>query len=654
MSIITRLQSNPCVRELSVADPNFNEQLRQIQEENWGALSPAGKFEAIAYEFYMNNMLMRPGLHITNMTSNAMMAFQRPLNTIVEAMLSKTGLWGDASPVHFGEAVAEMHGFASGSIVAIRLLADRLTKWSPTNLDLVVKHNLPSELAFSAKTEQARKALSAEHLGLDPESILGQAVEVWGSLTRISGSSLGFEDALAKTVNYHMQMARDGYNQGVWETGEFFGPNFTDSYRNYVGGVNDGSNPLGAKRAADSAEKYTLTDSPKSALTIGLIKASKAVALLRWHVPFIRTLDRAVRNTYENSPLIAPELATAFAKGDRSAEHMAAVARMMAGTALISGAYAIFGEYLTGRAPKNPEERALWKKQGFEENTLRTPMGNVPFRSMSPVIGSWMQSLAIYRQSISNIDARLLGDPASETFMDNHFLALSTSVAAGLSDTAWLGNIVPFMAAYHDLQTNTVPEKAAMFYTKMLASATVPYAATAYARKDDPGIKEFRNPLQFYMSKVPELNKGLTTLVDLFGEDITYDNFNVPDVASPVTGKDPIVAELQKVKVKYPERSRIMENVQLTQEECRAAYQLAGKGDILQQIPSMRESLTDKINDPTYQAMEHDEAKAGMLHEVILSQYQMGRAALWEDPRFAESLQTRLEAYNARKEELSQ
>jgi hypothetical protein len=178
----------------------------------------------------------------------------------------------------------------------------------------------------------------------------------------------------------------------------------------------------------------------------------------------------------------------------------------------------------------------------------------------------------------------------------------------------------------------------------MASAATVPAVIRDYVTRDiDPNKHDVTDPWDYYRAQVPILSKDVPVKIDfLTGEPITYDNFNTPELASPLqegTG-DRVINEMIRLKVKVPETKRMAQvgdgipSVPMTPQEYQQMKIWAGKGDPEHGIPPMKEAIRAFIDSPAFDRFENDAPKAKIISDIISTYNKFGRNKIQSDPNF--------------------
>lgn len=616
-----------CVRDAVSNDPYIRSLLDSVdaQTATTGG-TPRSTWLDRQYERYVNFMLSSPKTQGMNIVSNTVPLVSRLADTFAEAAVSKLRFWAPQDRVYFREVLAEAGGLAHGTVDALRFLGKRLSSYGTTE-SILSEMKFPTRLAEQAKIERTHRAITAEATGR--EGMLGRLTDIEGALVNFPGNTLGTADIFYKVINFRAQLARDAMHEAM--SNGLRGDALRAHVDDYVSSALNGSNSRGIAAGLKDADYRTFTNIPTEGLSAAMAQYGHSLGLLRWIVPFRRTAVNVAAMGLEHTPLGL--LGRQFRTGTPM-EKQAALARALAGSAILGGLYAWLGDDLVGKAPSNPDTKILWNRDGHEEYTIKTkgPLGNIPFDSLGP-LGVQLQAMADYRRLVSSID--MDNDPNAIELLLLHGTAMGTSTVNAMMDNHWIPQIASFVGALDQGRKHEDWGQMQSLLGRMVTAATVPaIISKGVTQALDPEVKDIRSPWDFFLSKVPMLSESIPGKVDLWGQPVTYDNFNSPDFIDPITGQDPVSAKMRELKVRIPETRRTVGQTPMTPEEYQRMKMYAGQGDPSAGVPPLRESIKELMRSPSFKALQHDEARAAIIEDMIADYNSFGREMLMRDPHY--------------------
>ena len=303
---------------------------------------------------------------------------------------------------------------------------------------------------------------------------------------------------------------------------------------------------------------------------------------------------------------------------------------MATGTAALSGIYYLLGDRLDGEPPMNPQARDLWEKDGHKRDSLRVGNANVPLE-MFGQFGTLLKAMARYQTTASNISYEADDDPDKK--MTQMAAGLAMAVADSLISDHWVSNIADGMAVVKDLQREDSP-RAVYSYASKLAAGFIPGGVKQQVTKRlDPQVKSITNPLEAFISKVPMISKTVEPKIDLWGQPMHYDHHLDADLASKLTGKDPVSVEMRRIRMKIPETRRMQGGVRMTPQEFRKFLEYSGQGAF--GMPPLRDEIVSRMNSPIYKAFASDAGRAEYIRDAIHMYRAIGRDAVVQDKNFS-------------------
>jgi hypothetical protein len=395
------------------------------------------------------------------------------------------------------------------------------------------------------------------------------------------------------------------------------------------------------------------------------------VPALRFIFPFMRTATNIFKQSLgERTPLaifsarIRAQIANGGFEGDL------AKSRIATGTA-IGGmlAWMAIHDRITGPAPKDPKERALWTIDG------RTPYS---VRVTDPITGkdtwrdySWFEPMATIAGTMADIvktHAYLAGD--SDTLMpqENRLMDAASHVMASIitntGDKTFMQGASQFSEMYND------PNRAFGMWADQMGAAMVPMSgATKFVRNEqDPYMRQAFSILDKVKDQLPTVagvdgSRTLQPRLNVFGEPRVHKGGNsILGPLNPMAGSDstsdeltdeiatvmdqtrtvPITMPSQQLSMPASGSGRGIEDgggMRLTPEEYNDYVTKSRADPIFPGGLTFREQLEKTIALPLYQKAT-PAVRVELLAQVQRQADRIGRQHLFEDNKdFAERLQ---------------
>lgn len=457
-----------------------------------------------------NAWLSNPATHLANLTGN----LGTTLWVIPERWLA-AGLSNDVQGVQRGEASAMLYGLIHGVQEAWALAA---RSWK-----------LGTPVSGLSKAEIRPAAWTAENLGIDPSSALGQTVDFWFnyiglpfpglSAGRVPARSLMAADEFFKALNYRMELNALAYREAAalgYEGRAFaehvervkYGPSFaqTQEAAKSFAIIQSFQQPLG--EGTLGAAVMALADVQAQGFPVG-----------RLVIPFVQTPANITRYALERTPFglfFQTVQADLDAGGAREAM---ARSKIALGTLTMLGAlgYALAGR-LTGRGPEDPELREAFLRQ-HPEYSLQLPGGYwVKYDRIDPVgmlLGMVADSVTVMSdEAIPNLAVRI---PSAILygFMKN---ITSKTYMQGLSDFFDAMGNRPGFARQHE--EGITPQMAR--YVRQQASRFLQPSAfvAATARVFDPAQKVQQEFMDSLFARIPGFSRAVPAKRALNGDKV--------------------------------------------------------------------------------------------------------------------------------------
>lgn len=386
---------------------------------------------------------------------------------------------------------------------------------------------------------------------------------------------------------------------------------------------------------------------------------SKAPAL-RFIFPFMRTATNIFKQSLiERTPLamfsarIRSQIAAGGFEGDL------AKSRIATGTAVMGmlGWMAIH-DRITGSAPKDAKERAVWGMDGRTENSIRITdpiTGQDTWRSykwfepMASVAGTIADVVQLQSYIHTNIDSLQTHDDK----INDAIAHIAASVIENTGDKTYMQGAAAFSEMYND------PKRAFQMWAAQTGASFVPFSgATRFVRNvQDPYLRQANTLIDNIRNNLPTIMgiKGSQTLpgrLDVFGEPRMHPGGNsILGPLNPIPGSpgkgDAVSDEIQSlmeqtrtVPIGMPSVRLAMDGsgkglvggqgMRLTPEEYNDYVTKSRSDPIFSPGIGLRERLEQVINTPTYQAAE-PAVRATLLEHETNRADKVGAQNLYKD-----------------------
>jgi len=307
-----------------------------------------------------------------------------------------------------------------------------------------------------------------------------------GKVVGLPMKALGWEDDLTKTLVGKMELAAGRY---AGKTG--------DELVNSV----------------KAEQLFRTWQNEPNRLAQAILRFRANVPGARWVIPFVKTPANLIQTALERTPLVAGKILYKAGKGTYSQAELAKdLGNLTMGSLMATW---VADKYtkgnLTGNAPTNPGERDAFYRQGKKPNALRVGDKWIPLDRIEP-LGSSAAIITNLIQDYQKSDS----DIPTEKVM---------SAIGGLTKTmtnkTYLSGMTNFIKATSD------PEMYGSSWMKKLASGVIPGGLKFFADLKDPYYREANTALDMLKSRIPGMSETLPAKVNVFGEAIKKDNFNI-------------------------------------------------------------------------------------------------------------------------------
>jgi hypothetical protein len=482
-------------------------------------------------EIWINGLLYGPQTHGVNMSSNALTILMQIPERLTAGGIGKvSGLVdGRTDHVMLGEAGAQLFGMLSG-------FRDGLSAFAKT-----ARTGMPSDAAAKIETAE-RKAVTSKNFGLDEDSAMGKAVDLFGEYyVRIPGRALMAEDELFKAIGYRMELQATAYRQAAQEglTGKALSQRVDDLVRNPPEDLHIG---------AEQFQRYiTFSENLHGDNWIqSLGQAGQKIASLplgRFVLPFVRTPTNIAQYAIERTPL-APSLKTwrdDVAAG--GARRDLALARTGLGStmAALVAAEAATGR-ITGGGPSNLQEKEALKASGWQPYSVLIDGKYYGYNRLDPMG-------AIVGMAADAVDTLQYAEE------EDSKEAVAGAVVLGFADALMSKTYLQGLSSLLDVISHGDREKTVTRWASGQAASLEPAWLNFIRRTQDDTIRDpstadiYTQTIHQFKNRTPGLSTQIPPKLDVWGEPVKFEAGALSPVAISTQKPDPETAELLKNRI---------------------------------------------------------------------------------------------------------
>lgn len=512
-------------------------------------------------EYWINALLWNPASWAVNGVSNAAMSILLPVEKMVGAGIVN----GPARAVvstEFRQATREMTSLFSGVSDSLRF-GQITASTGESVLDSAIR-------TVDTTASSERRAISAANFGVNPNSLQGAAINWLGKGIRIPTGIMGGTDEMFRQQNYratvlghlaveatdkgligktHAQyvnrrleiMVANGQaytiesvrkrglemakRRGITSPGE--AREFAEAYANAHFREDFSALAQYAKmRANDAAFSGKL---PTGSIGASVQLFAQQHPVMRFFMPFVRTpmnilyaagrrFDAFGVGRYVTSKVF-PSTAGSLEKsrsrfvqdmisGDK-ARQAEAVGRIATGIAFAGiGMTAANAGLLTGRGPKDPDERKLLIDAGWLPYAIKTPEGYIAYSRLDPFA-------TIFGTMADMVDAARYAPADEADNLTTAFNGLLVGLANNVTNKSYLTGIANVIEALQ-----APDQKAAAWARKSVASFVPSGLKNVTTALGDETTKDVRSLVDALMERIPGLSTSVRPSRNVVGEPI--------------------------------------------------------------------------------------------------------------------------------------
>lgn len=452
-------------------------------------------------------MLSNPATHIRNTIGNTLAIGMQIPERFAAGLIGKArGLFDEQAKldrVELGEPAAMLFGAVQGLSAGGRaFLRAARTGESADPL---------------GKIETMRRAITAENMGLDPESAWGKTLDFVAERLRTGSMLMGAEDDFFKGIGYQMELNARAHRTATQEG--LRGQEFAERVSELV------KNPPWDMQidALDFSRYTTFTQELGPGMTKLLNAMSQGVEmttksgktfehpsgkLLKLAVPFMRTPANIVRFGVERSPLAwlaMPTVAQAILDG--GAKRDLALARIGMGSTLgFLVASAATSGLVTGNGPSDPKHKESLREVGWQPYSLKVGDKWISYQALEPysmIIGA-------------AADIALMSDYMEENERNNAVMMVAGAFSNAITSKTFLTGLDDMLNVLSD------PERYGDKYAQRFSASWIPSVVKATRRDYDPFVREIWSVTDALKDGIPGLGfRDLYPRRNRYGDPIT-------------------------------------------------------------------------------------------------------------------------------------
>lgn len=478
-------------------------------------------------ELWINALLSGPKTHMVNVASTSLNMLMQPLNLVVGGSLRRD--WADVR-----EGVALYRGILQHTGDAFTLARKA---WS-----------LDAPILSPKTTNEIGPAITPVNYGLDPESIMGNAVHYLGTIVRYPTKFLGAEDEMFKQLAYRSKLSaqisreasdlmKEGKltsaNRAAWEAEKF------------KAGIDEQTGAALDAAALKYAEKVTFTSDLKvdtwkwmgeRSFGESLQGIASTHPILRGTVlPFVRVPANLARQATDYGPLAVVRKqfwSDIEAGGSRRSE---AIGKASLGSvAWISASLLATEGIITGAAPHDKELRAQLEATGWRPYSVKVGDTYHSFNRLDP-FAAVLGIVADFVQISGHLP---------EKDRDNLAEIMTLSLVNNMTSKSYLKGLIDTLS----IVGSNEPRKMEQWFRQRTAS----YIPSLFgALNPDREMKDVRSVLDAALTKIPGFSATVEAKRDLFGQK------RMQDGAFPFSAFNPFPSSTEKADPVAKELARL-------------------------------------------------------------------------------------------------
>ncbi|MCH8313799.1 MAG: hypothetical protein IID17_12535, partial [Nitrospinae bacterium] len=471
---------------------------------------------AMVQEAWISGMLSGPQTHIVNAGSNSLVALftAGPENITTTMIGGLRRLIGGRERMTMRETLARMNGLRRGMRQGVSSFIETLVTGEGPDTFSKMETFRPGRRAAIPGT--AGKVIRAPLTLLEASDaffkMANYASELEGLATREASKSGLKGRALREEISRIMENPTKEMDKAAWQTAR------KNTFTNQLGG------------------------SWLDVLGRGGQALNRHLPLFRFLFPFIRTPANIVKFSMERTPLALSfgDVREALMGKHGAIARDQAMARILLGSTIgYFVAEGAFNGQITGGAPRDTEERALWEASGRQEYSILVNGKWVSFARMEP----W-GSIFGMAADMGQMRRYMTEDESKKVTA-----LLVTSIARNTTSKTFMRGASELLKAWND------PERSGSNLIENFVASFVPGAVSQAERTFDPALREARGMMDRIKSRIPVLSGTLEEKLNLWGEVRRYEGTGNKfiDSINPIYlrefKQDPVAEEMMRLRV---------------------------------------------------------------------------------------------------------
>jgi hypothetical protein len=573
---------------------------------------------------YINGLLASPVSHAKNIIGNSFFGLYQIPERMIASFYGNTlpqgfRSWGALVPGNADEKIA-----LDEALVMVQSLREGLSR----GLELAstaFRKNQPSDLASKIEMQrnpsESMGATLQRVFGQSPESLMGKALDYYGTAVTLPGRALMSEDEFFKGVLYTMELntqivrrTRQTYRNAIED-----GLSETDAIaRAEAEAIALKQNPPADldEAAARFAEKGTFTaDLPPALDKLQDVFNHPALKII---VPFFKTPANIGLEVLERTPL-APVVSSRFREeiAQGGIYRDMAMAKVTLGTSLMAlyAAYAAEG-HITGRGPERKADREALMRDGWQPYSIKVGDKYYSYAGLEPM-SALMAIAADYADYARN-------EP-DKSKVEQVFLAGGFGLYEYINEQPYLQGVADISKLIGEADSGKV-KAGVESYLRQFGGFVIggsplpgtsslvagierildPTAKDTRASPDLPmGVRQFYEAFNRYRSRLPYANESLPDQLNLWGDPIKQGRGNPLEIVLPTRVSPEQFSEVDQALVQMgspigmPERK--LDGVELDAKQYHRLLSIYGKETLA------KEQILTVINSPGFALLSLDD-----------------------------------------------
>ena len=492
---------------------------------------------------------------------------------------------------------------------------------------LLTGDELFKQLAFR-RAARLKAGMEAIGLGIkDPKEIAGYVADKLNKVVTTNGQVMS-QEAL-------IRIAADKADE-LGMVGTQFAKQRSDFINDYLDENFDENASILASYALDEAKYFTHTrELEEGTLGKGIQNLTRAVPMLKFILPFVRTPTNLLSFAFERSPLAAsfripgtdkilnvPGLkseAEALRKGLAS-EDPVIRASAVGKVATSFGVLGLFADMvfnnnvgdrpiITGGGPTDDRQRKILEETGWRPYSIFYDGKYYSYQRLDPIATLLGTTADIHEMLREDIEA-------NEKQAEDVFVTMATAISRNLSNKSYLAGIQLWADAFQE------PERFGDRVLRNYAGTVVPNVFAQAQDYDKQALREVRSVADAVLKKTPGGREMLDPKRNILGEEkiIDFGTFGfINPIASSEAKEDPILKEMAELEhgFRQPSSKMLGGNVDLLEYQNQSGQSAHDRRlELLQSVKiggrTLRQSLSKLIKSAKYKSLPKFDRELGI------------------------------------------